>query len=130
MVMTIGKMTSSCLFTDDIRPCREIGSGIKLMLKTKNSKFQVDEILIETLVLVQSKYIPIVDINVVLKASSENLNRRQVFPTPESPIRSNLNNKSYVFLAIFLVYKMVKTVSASIFEDGNRQLYMIFTALY
>lgn len=44
---------------------------------------------------------PIVDINVVLKASSENLNKRHVLPTPESPIRSNLNNKSYVFFAIF-----------------------------
>lgn len=34
---------------------------------------------------------PIVEMNVVLKASSENLNRTHVFPTPESPIRSNLN---------------------------------------
>lgn len=34
---------------------------------------------------------PIVDINVVLKASSENLNKTLVFPTPESPINSNLN---------------------------------------
>ncbi len=35
--------------------------------------------------------VPIVEINVELKASSENLNRTQVFPTPESPINSNLN---------------------------------------
>lgn len=34
---------------------------------------------------------PMVEINVELKASSENLNRTQVFPTPESPINSNLN---------------------------------------
>lgn len=46
-------------------------------------------------------YPPMVDMNVVLKASSENLNNRHVFPTPESPISSSLNNKSYVFFAIF-----------------------------
>lgn len=34
---------------------------------------------------------PIVEINVELKASSENLNNTQVFPTPESPIKSSLN---------------------------------------
>lgn len=51
-------------------------------------------------------YIPIVDINVVVNASSENLNSIQVFPTPESPISNNLNNKSYVFLAIFAVIKL------------------------
>lgn len=38
--------------------------------------------------------VPIVDINVVLNASSENLNSKHVFPTPESPISNNLNNKS------------------------------------
>ncbi len=43
---------------------------------------------------------PIVDIKVVLKASSENLNSRHVFPTPESPINNNLKSKSYVFFAI------------------------------
>lgn len=32
-----------------------------------------------------------VDINVVLNASSENRNKMQVFPTPESPINNNLN---------------------------------------
>ena len=47
------------------------------------------------------EYLPIVEINVVLNASSENRNNKQVFPTPESPIKSNLNNKSYVFFAIF-----------------------------
>lgn len=35
-----------------------------------------------------------VEMNVVVKASSENLNNILVFPTPESPINSNLNNKS------------------------------------
>jgi hypothetical protein len=37
---------------------------------------------------------PIVDINVVLKASSENLNNRHVLPTPESPISSSLKSRS------------------------------------
>lgn len=36
----------------------------------------------------------------VLKASSEKRNRTQVFPTPESPIRSSLKSRSYVFFAI------------------------------
>lgn len=34
---------------------------------------------------------PIVEIKVVLNASSENLNNTHVFPTPESPINNNLN---------------------------------------
>lgn len=34
---------------------------------------------------------PIVLMNVVLKASSENLKSIHVFPTPESPISNNLN---------------------------------------
>lgn len=37
-----------------------------------------------------------VEMNVVLNVSSENLNSMHVLPTPESPIRSNLNNKSYL----------------------------------
>lgn len=41
-----------------------------------------------------------VEMKVVLKASSEKRNSTQVFPTPESPIRSSLNSKSYVFFAI------------------------------
>lgn len=41
-----------------------------------------------------------VEIKVDVNASSENRNRMQVFPTPESPIRSSLKSKSYVFLAI------------------------------
>lgn len=45
-----------------------------------------------------------VEINVVEKASSENLNSIQVLPTPESPINSNLNNRSYVFFAISLLF--------------------------
>ena len=36
-------------------------------------------------------HLPIVEMNVALKASSENLNKTQVFPTPESPIRRSLN---------------------------------------
>lgn len=43
---------------------------------------------------------PIVDIKVVLNASSENLNKRQVFPTPLSPINRSLNKQSYAFFAI------------------------------
>ena len=38
--------------------------------------------------------------NVVEKASSEKRNNMQVFPTPESPMSSNLNSRSYVFFAI------------------------------
>jgi len=38
--------------------------------------------------------------NVVLNASSENRNSKQVFPTPESPISNSLNNRSYVFFAM------------------------------
>ena len=34
--------------------------------------------------------LPIVEINVALKASSENLNKTQVLPTPESPMSNNL----------------------------------------
>ena len=41
-----------------------------------------------------------VEIKVVLKASSEKRKRTQVFPTPESPIRSSLKSRSYVFFAI------------------------------
>lgn len=41
-----------------------------------------------------SMLLPIVDINVVLNASSENRNKIHVFPTPESPMSNNLNNKS------------------------------------
>lgn len=43
---------------------------------------------------IQRWCIPIVDINVVVKWLSENLNNMQVFPTPESPMRSSLNSKS------------------------------------
>lgn len=38
--------------------------------------------------------LPMVEMKVVLKASSENLKRMHVLPTPESPIRSSLNNRS------------------------------------
>lgn len=41
-----------------------------------------------------------VEIKVVLKASSEKRKRTHVFPTPESPIRSSLKSRSYVFFAI------------------------------
>lgn len=41
-----------------------------------------------------------VEIKVVLKASSEKRKRTQVLPTPESPIRSSLKSRSYVFFAI------------------------------
>lgn len=43
-----------------------------------------------------------VEMNVVEKASSENRNKMQVLPTPESPMSSSLNRRSYVFLAIVL----------------------------
>lgn len=41
-----------------------------------------------------------VEMNVAVNASSENLNRMHVLPTPESPISNSLNSRSYVFLAI------------------------------
>lgn len=44
--------------------------------------------------------LPIVDINVDVKASSEKRKSIQVFPTPESPISKSLKSKSYVFFAI------------------------------
>lgn len=43
---------------------------------------------------------PMVDMKVVLKASSEKRNSTQVLPTPESPISSSLNSRSYVFFAM------------------------------
>lgn len=43
------------------------------------------------LVLERRFHSPIVDINVELNASSENLKRTHVFPTPESPISKSLN---------------------------------------
>lgn len=49
------------------------------------------------------RYVPIVLIKVLVKASSEKRNKMQVFPTPESPISSNLNSRSYVFLAMATV---------------------------
>lgn len=48
-----------------------------------------------------------VEINVVVNASSENRNRMHVLPTPESPISNNLNSRSYVFLAIAVVREVV-----------------------
>ena len=36
-------------------------------------------------------FLPIVEINVALNASSENRKRTQVLPTPESPMSNNLN---------------------------------------
>lgn len=45
-------------------------------------------------------YLPMVDINVDVNASSEKRNSMQVFPTPESPISRSLKSKSYVFFAI------------------------------
>ncbi len=42
-------------------------------------------------------HLPMVEIKVVLNVSSAYLNSTHVFPTPESPMRSNLNNRSYAF---------------------------------
>ena len=48
--------------------------------------------------------IPMVEINVALKASSLNLNKTQVLPTPESPMSNNLKRYSYV-LAMTALYE-------------------------
>jgi hypothetical protein len=40
---------------------------------------------------VVSDYTPMVEMNVLLKASSENRNKTDVFPTPLSPISNSLN---------------------------------------
>ena len=40
---------------------------------------------------------PMVDMKVSRKVSSAYLNSTQVFPTPESPIRSSLKRRSYAF---------------------------------
>jgi len=58
----------------------------------EQTKFNTDD--------VDIAHSPIVEMNVVVNASSENLNRMHVLPTPESPISNNLNSRSYVFLAI------------------------------
>ena len=47
-----------------------------------------------------SSNLPIVEINVVLKASSEKRKRTHVFPTPLSPIRRSLKRRSYAFLFV------------------------------
>lgn len=39
-------------------------------------------------------FLPMVEMNVVVNASSENLNRMHVLPTPESPISNSLNSRS------------------------------------
>lgn len=41
-----------------------------------------------------------VEMKVVLKASSEKRKSTQVLPTPESPMSSSLNSRSYVFFAM------------------------------
>lgn len=56
-------------------------------------------------------YSPMVEMKVVLKASSEKRNSTQVFPTPESPIKSSLNSRSYVFFAIWAVIKHTPTIN-------------------
>ena len=66
-----------------------------------------------------TSYSPIVDINVVLKVSSENLKRIQVFPTPESPINSNLKSRSYVFFAIVKLWSCMPTIFQANMADGT-----------
>lgn len=41
-----------------------------------------------------------VEMNVVLKVSSENLKRMHVLPTPESPISRSLNSRSYLLAMV------------------------------
>lgn len=60
-----------------------------------------------------------VEMNVVLNVSSENLNRMHVLPTPESPIRSSLKSRSYLrailggdgFLVVVVVTKNVQMLT-------------------
>lgn len=69
---------------------------------------------------------PIVEINVVEKASSEKRNSIQVLPTPESPMRSSLNSRSYVFFAISapgVLYRVVEqwaVGAAAAYDQVNR----------
>lgn len=58
--------------------------------------FYAKNVINKTIVLriIPITYPPIVDMNVVVKASSENLKSIHVLPTPESPISNNLNKRS------------------------------------
>lgn len=47
--------------------------------------------------------IPIVEMNVALKASSLKRYKIHVLPTPLSPINKSLNNRSYCFFAILFI---------------------------
>ena len=63
-----------------------------------------------------------VDMKVVLKASSENRNRIHVLPTPESPISNNLKSRSYDFLAMIAYSDSWKQI------DDTREDTLIDTA--
>lgn len=60
---------------------------------------------------------PIVEMKVVLKASSEKRNNTQVFPTPESPIRRSLNSRSYVFFAMLFFKRKRESKNKSNHHD-------------
>lgn len=75
------------------------------------------------------KSIPIVEMNVVEKASSEKRNSMHVLPTPESPMSSSLNSRSYVFFAISSPRRTItrrggggrKVSAAAEMEEVNRE---------
>lgn len=98
------------IIKNDFTQYYDISFTLKVLIKTSIHRHNINELysfvgMTFRMQRIEKKFVknvPIVDMNVVVNALSENLNNIHVFPTPESPINSNLNNRSYVFFAIFL----------------------------